>query len=152
MMKHKSFITVIILIIVCSIPSYAQDGSLKIDLDISTNEEQHETTYIEQQDDLMKLFYPSITDKISRHQQQQKTQQQSFIKNIFLQQPHHSNKKDIEQLFINTKIFRHTEQIGIVLKEQPIMITWKDMFLLILGFSIMILSIIKILKRKKMNN
>ncbi|MEY8462321.1 type VII secretion protein EssA [Streptococcus merionis] len=134
-----------------SVAVYADDGSLKIDTDIHSNQESKEIHYIEQESELAKLFRAETSESIQKVQGKIKDGEKKEREHLFLERLSSEDIMEVYQplLFTSKTMISNTGDYHISLNAKSSALSWQMLGMLSLGFCVMGYSIIRVFTRKK---
>ncbi|MCU9533510.1 type VII secretion EssA family protein [Streptococcus sp. CSL10205-OR2] len=154
-MKKRILIIVMTVGISIFIPTVlADDGSLKINTDIQSNETRKEVFYIEQENELSQLFKEEITKNIAQKQESSLSQERELKETIFLQEIEEENLVDNYQplLFITDTANSSLGEYNVTLGQKKSSISIQTVVIFLLGFLVMLFSLYRVFGHKRGKN
>ncbi|MGT2772534.1 type VII secretion EssA family protein [Streptococcus marimammalium] len=154
-MKKRILIIVMTVGISIFIPTVlADDGSLKINTDIQSNETRKEVFYIEQENELSQLFKEEITKNIAQKQESSLSQERELKETIFLQEIEEENLVDNYQplLFTTNTANSSLGEYNVTLGQKKSSISIQTVAIFLLGFLVMLFSLYRVFGHKRGKN
>lgn len=129
------------------------DGSLKIDTNLNSQEKNKEIHYIEQENDLSKLFLLETTELIYKEKDKIKNNEKINNTLLFLN-PKKNEKvsKFYQSLLFNSKTINLKNDYQFLQYEKKSYISWNTITIIVLGLSVMIYSIFRTINLRKGRN
>ena len=149
-MKKISQVIMIVLgmMVVLTGKVWAQDGSLKINVDVSVQTNVNEQTYFEQDITLKQLFDASLSQMISKQQAEESLSETQDKALLFLStNPQKLNPIDTTQFFLTQSTASPSK--GVTLRPPQKESPWFTIAFIGLGFLVSGVSVYQFLKKRK---